>query len=61
MSRMEARAIARFTGACRVAIGAGFIAYPPLSMRPWLGRDASRASAVLLSRALGATAVASLD
>lgn len=51
---MDPRAIARFMAACRIAIGAGFVAYPPLSMRPWLGRDASRPSAVLLARALGA-------
>jgi len=51
---VDARAIARFTAAGRVAIGAGFVAYPGLSMRPWLGRDASRASAMLLARALGA-------
>jgi len=51
---VDARAIARFTAACRAAIGAGFVAYPPLSMRAWLGRDASRPSAVVLARALGA-------
>jgi hypothetical protein len=38
----------------RVAIGAGFVVYPPLSMRAWVGHDASRPSAVVLARALGA-------
>ena len=51
---MDARTIARFTAGCRVAIGAAFVAYPPLSMRTWLGRDAARPTAVVLARALGA-------
>lgn len=51
---MNARDIARLSAAARVAFGAGFIAYPPLTMRGWIGRDASRPSAVLLARALGA-------
>ena len=51
---MGARDLARFTAICRVAIGAGFLAYPPLSMRSWIGRDARRPGAVLLARALGA-------
>jgi hypothetical protein len=51
---VSARELARFTAICRLAIGAGFVAYPPLSMRVWVGDDARRPSAVLLARALGA-------
>ena len=51
---MGARDLARFTAICRVAIGAGFVAYPPVSMRSWIGLDARRPGAVLLARALGA-------
>ncbi|HUE28614.1 MAG TPA: hypothetical protein VMP89_17705 [Solirubrobacteraceae bacterium] len=51
---MRARDLARFTAICRLAIGAGFVAYPPLSMRSWIGSDARRPGAILLARALGA-------
>jgi hypothetical protein len=51
---VAARDLARFTAICRVAIGAGFVAYPPISMRSWIGSDARRPGAVLLARALGA-------
>lgn len=48
------RELARFTACCRLAIGAGFVAYPSLTMRPWIGADAARPGASLLARALGA-------
>ena len=51
---MRARELARFTAACRIAIGSGFVAHPGLAMRPWLGRDAGRPAVRLLARALGA-------
>lgn len=51
---MDARDVVRLTAACRVTMGAAFLAYPPLTMRAWLGRDASRPTATLLARALGA-------
>ena len=50
---MGARELARFTAICRLAIGAGFVAYPPLTMRAWIGSDARRPAATLLARALG--------
>jgi hypothetical protein len=54
MPDMSARSLARFTAACRVAIGAGLIVQPRLAVRPWLGREADRPASALLSRALGA-------
>jgi len=48
------RDLAKFTAICRLAIGAGFVTYPPLTMRTWIGADARRPGAVLLARALGA-------
>ena len=51
---MTPRALGRFTAICRVGVGAAFIAQPQLWMRPWIGTDAERPAARLLSRALGA-------
>jgi hypothetical protein len=45
--------VARFTAACRIAIGAAFVAQPQVWMRPWIGRDARRPTARLLARGLG--------
>jgi hypothetical protein len=44
----------RFTAVGRIALGTGFIAQPRIWMRPWIGREADRPGAQLLSRALGA-------
>ena len=51
---MSARELARFTASCRLAIGAGFVVAPSLTMRPWIGSDAGRSTATLLARAVGA-------
>jgi hypothetical protein len=51
---MPSRELAAFTAACRIGIGAGFVAYPGLAMRPWLGSEAGRPAVKLLARALGA-------
>jgi hypothetical protein len=37
-----------------MAVGAGFLLNPSLSMRTWLGRDSDLVSARVLTRALGA-------
>lgn len=51
---MTPRSIARFTSVCRLAIGAGFVAIPQLTMPLWVG-PAARAPAVrMVARALGA-------
>jgi hypothetical protein len=50
---VDALALARFTAACRVGIGAAFLTRPQLWMRPWIGADANRPQAKLLARALG--------
>jgi hypothetical protein len=52
--RVDPLALARFTALCRVAIGAAFLAQPQLSMRPWVGSDAGRPTAKMLTRGLGA-------
>jgi hypothetical protein len=46
--------IARATAAGRIAVGAGFLLNPRLSMRTWVGRDSDLASAQVITRALGA-------
>jgi hypothetical protein len=51
---VRARDLARFTALCRLAIGAGFVSCPSLTMRPWIGDDAARPAATLLARAVGA-------
>jgi hypothetical protein len=48
------RALARLTAAGRIAIGAGFVLSPGVSMRSWLGPEAGRPAVKLLARALGA-------
>jgi hypothetical protein len=51
-------ALARFTAASRIAIGAAFLVQPQVWMRPWIGADASRPGSRLVARALGARDVA---
>jgi hypothetical protein len=46
--------LARLTAAGRIAVGAGFLLNPSLSMRTWIGRDSELVSARVLTRALGA-------
>ncbi len=55
---VRARAIARFTSVCRVALGAGLIAAPERFTRAWIGDDAASAGAAVLARSLGARDVA---
>ena len=57
-SREEARAGARSLAWARVALGVAAFALPRLPATPWIGKDASRPSSRLLSRALGARDVA---
>ena len=51
---MDPRLVARLMSAGRAAIGVLAIADPTRALEPWIGVDASRGSARLLSRALGA-------
>ena len=46
--------LARLTAAGRIAVGAGMLLNPRLSMRTWVGRDSDLVSARVLTRALGA-------
>jgi hypothetical protein len=50
--------IARFTAACRIAIGAGLLAAPGLAARLWVGGHARETSARLFARAVGARDIA---
>jgi hypothetical protein len=53
MRGMEPRDIAIAQARGRIAVGAAFVLAPGLAGRTWVGRDASRPSAKLLSRAFG--------
>jgi hypothetical protein len=50
--------VARFTAACRIAIGAGLLAAPRLAARLWVGGHSRETSARLFARAVGARDVA---
>jgi hypothetical protein len=51
------RDVARILAAGRVAIGAGLLAAPRLSLGMWVGRDAAPGSVAPVGRALGAREV----
>jgi hypothetical protein len=53
MRWVSARSLARFTAICRLLIGSGFLISPQTTMRPWIGRDATRATGQLLARVVG--------
>ena len=50
---MRPRDVARILAAGRVAIGAGLLAAPRLSLGMWIGRDAAAGSVAPVGRALG--------
>ena len=58
LTREDARTAAQGLALARIGIGAVAIAFPRLVLRPWVGSDAQRPSARLLSRALGARDIA---
>ena len=51
---MSPRDVARLIAGGRIAIGAGLLLAPRLATRPWIGKDAGRAGAKVLARAMGA-------
>jgi hypothetical protein len=51
---VNARDLARLIAAGRVALGAGFVLSPGLSLRPWLGARADSTPVRVLARAFGA-------
>jgi hypothetical protein len=57
-SREEARSAARVLATARVALGVTAFGLPRLPATPWIGKDASRPSARVMARALGARDVA---
>lgn len=50
---MSARDLARVLAAARVAIGAGLLVAPKLSLGMWIGRDAATGAVAAPGRALG--------
>lgn len=58
MRRVDPRAVARFIGIARVAIGAGLLAAPRLSAPVWVGRKGLTPAAKLFTRALAARDIA---
>lgn len=58
ISRRDARTAAGVVAVARVALGASAVVLPHLPARPWIGEDAARPSAMIMSRALGGRDIA---
>ncbi len=58
VTRQHARTAASVVAVARVALGASAVVVPHLPARPWIGEDAARPSAMIMSRALGGRDIA---
>ena len=58
ITRQDARTAARLLAVARVALGVSAVVLPRLPARPWIGDDAARPSAMIMSRALGGRDIA---
>jgi hypothetical protein len=58
LTKQDARTVVQAFSLVRIGIGAVAIAAPAVVLRPWVGSDADRPTARLLSRALGARDIA---